>query len=299
MIVAAPGEPGEYVLELDLVHERVRWFDCAVQVPMSIDNERTSRRRASRIRRRWTDAREASRAPTNADTRARVDQPVTADPEASVAVIDRFRWMTAGSRTPFHVVARNLSTESWPGPDREKPVRLGYRWLRPGSADELSEGFRTQFPVAMGPGAEAIVPMVVEAPARPGRYLLEIDVVHEFVRWFACAARVEIDVRAPNGAVSLHVPAEAPGWLAAADPDLFDRVTRLCGLEHDDARASLFRSGPPVDVPIPALGGRVVRVRPATSDLRVIDDTFWGQYHLPPRSSASRAWSSIWARTSG
>ena len=137
--------------------------------------------------------------PTGArGTPERVDEPVTADPEASIAVVDRYRWMTAGSRTPFHVLARNLSTETWPGPDRERPVRLGYRWLRPGSTDELAEGFRTPFPVAMGPGAEAIVPMVVEAPARPGRYLLEIDVVHEFVRWFACAVRVEIDVRAPT-----------------------------------------------------------------------------------------------------
>ena len=59
-------------------------------------------------------------------------------------------------------------------------------------------------------------------------------------------------------------------------------MTRLCGLEHDEARVSLFRPGPPVDVPIPALGGHAVRVRPATSDVRVIDDTFWGRYHLPP-----------------
>ena len=280
VIVAAPEVPGDYVLELDLVHEHVRWFECAARVTMSIEHERPSPGRAARLRRRRAAARGTSRA--TAATPERVDQPVKADPEASIAVVDRFRWMTAGSRTPFHVLARNLTTESWPGPDRERPVRLGYRWLRPGSADELAEGFRTQFPVAMGPGAQAIVPMIVEAPTRPGRYLLEIDVVHEFVRWFACAVRVEIDVRAPNGAVSLHVPEEAPRWLVDADPDLFDRVTRLCGLDHDDARASLFRSGPPVDVPIPALGGHAVRVRPATSDLRVIDDTFWGRYHLPP-----------------
>jgi FkbM family methyltransferase len=124
--------------------------------------------------------------------------------------------------------------------------------------------------------------MVVEAPARPGRYLLEIDVVHEFVRWFACALQVEIDVRARDRATRLHVPDDAPGWLASADRDLLDRLTRLCGLNHDEARATLFRPGPPVDVPIPALGGHAVRVRPATSDVRVIDETFWGRYHLPP-----------------
>ena len=165
---------------------------------MSIDHERAAPGRAGFMRRRWAAALGASHAPTAAITRARVDEPMTSDPEASIAVVDRYRWMTAGSRTPFHVRARNLSTDTWPGPDRERPIRLGYRWLRPGSTDELSEGIRTAFPVAMGPCAEAIVAMIVDAPARPGRYMLEIDVVHEFVRWFECAVQVAIDVRAPR-----------------------------------------------------------------------------------------------------
>ena len=53
--------------------------------------------------------------------------------------------------------------------------------------------------------------MVVEVPTRPGRYLLEIDVVHEFVRWFACPVRVEIDVRAPDGATGSMFPTRRRG----------------------------------------------------------------------------------------
>jgi FkbM family methyltransferase len=134
----------------------------------------------------------------------------------------------------------------------------------------------------MGPGADAIVPMVVEAPPRPGRYVLEIDLVHEFVRWLGCAVRVEIDVRAPEGAPGLALPGGAPRWLASADPEFFDRVTRLCSMEHDEARTLLFRPGSSVDVPIRALGDHMVRLRPGTSDVRLIDNTFWGRYHLPP-----------------
>ena len=280
VIVAAPGEPGEYVLELDLVHEGVRWFDCDRQVVMRIADERTAPGLAGRIRRRWAGTLGPSRASGIPPEPA--DELGTADPEASLAVVDRYRWMKAGSRAPLYVLARNVGNESWPGPDRERPIRLGYRWLRPGGIDEHGEGFRTPFPVAITPGAETLVPMVVEAPARPGRYTLEIGVVHEFVRWFACALQLQIDVRAPDPATDLLVPEEAPGWLAGADPDLLDRVTRLCGLQHDEARAMLFRPGVPVDVAIPALGGHVVRVRPATSDVRVIDETFWRRYHLPP-----------------
>ncbi len=34
--VVAPGEPGNYILEFDLVHELVRWFECPLQVKMQV-----------------------------------------------------------------------------------------------------------------------------------------------------------------------------------------------------------------------------------------------------------------------
>ena len=34
--VLAPGEPGNYMLEFDLVHELVRWFECSLQVKMQV-----------------------------------------------------------------------------------------------------------------------------------------------------------------------------------------------------------------------------------------------------------------------
>jgi FkbM family methyltransferase len=281
LIVAAPEEPGEYLLEVDLVHEHVRWFDCAVQVEMSIEPERPSRGGPGRLRDRRA-AREPARGLLAATTSVAADRPATADADASVTVLDRYRWMTAGWRTPFHVLARNLSGDTWPGTDRERPIRLGYRWLRPGTIEIVSEGFRTAFPASIEPGAEAIVPMLVEAPVLPGRYLLEIDVVHEFVRWFGRPAQVEIEVRDVESAPAFEVPQRAPEWLASADREFFDRVTRLCGLDHDEALTLLFQPGPPVDVPIPPLAGHPVRLRPARSDVRVLDDTIWGRYHLPP-----------------
>jgi len=283
VIVAAADEPGEYVLEFDLVHEHVRWFDCSVQLRMSIAHERPPRGRYGRRARSVVAASVASPSPPTTPT-SLVDARSSngQDSEASLLVIDRYRWMTAGRPTPFHVLARNQGAEAWPGADRERPIRLGYRWRLGDGSDDLGEGFRTAFPASVQPGGTAIVPMIVEAPPRPGTYLLEVDVVHEFVRWLDCAQTVEIEVRSSESSPELERPRWAPKWLAAADPGFLDRLARICGLEHAEARALLFDPKPTIEIHLPVLGGEAVQLRPATSDTRVVDDTFWGRYHLPP-----------------
>jgi hypothetical protein len=99
------------------------------------------------------------------------------------------------------------------------------------------------------------------------RVLLEIDMVHEFVRWFGQPARVEVDIRDAHAAPLLDIEEEAPERLATRDPQFFDRVARLCGLEHEEALALLFEPGPPVAVAIPALAGHARPPTPQTSDL--------------------------------
>jgi hypothetical protein len=51
---------------------------------------------------------------------------------------------------------------------------------------------------AIAPGKDATVPMVVTRPEKPGKYVLEIDVVHENVTWLFSlgvkVARVKLDV---------------------------------------------------------------------------------------------------------
>ena len=45
-----------------------------------------------------------------------------------------------------------------------------------------------------GPGERILVPLGVVAPPEPGRYLLEVDLVHEDVRWFEQGCRVAMEV---------------------------------------------------------------------------------------------------------
>jgi hypothetical protein len=113
---------------------------------------------------------------------------------------------------PVHVKVRNDGDDRWPWTPREpekraaywpqvehRPlVRLAYRWLDTSGRLVVGEGFRTPLPATVEPGESAVVPVVVVAPDEPGSYWLEIDLVHEFVRWFECAVGIEVKVERPR-----------------------------------------------------------------------------------------------------
>ncbi len=98
----------------------------------------------------------------------------------------------------FHV--HNEGSESWPAQLDAKPaIRLSYRWLDPDGNVLIPEGHRSAFTRPVRPGQSILAPVHVEAPPLAGAYVLEVDVVHEDVRWFDCACRVSVDVGNPVG----------------------------------------------------------------------------------------------------
>jgi len=133
--------------------------------------------------------------------------------EAELKVLDRVIELTAGGHRPIHVRVENggdetwpwtpqtagwpfaFRTDGWPYPYEHRPlIRLSYRWYRTDGQLHVPEGFRTGFPANLHPGQTTVVPMTVAAPEEPGNYLLEVDLVHEFVRWFDRPARVFVTV---------------------------------------------------------------------------------------------------------
>jgi hypothetical protein len=107
----------------------------------------------------------------------------------------------AGVVREQEVRVANLGEDRWPwGADAEPLIRLGYRWRAAGTGEVLGEGPRTPFTESVLPGASTLQKLVVEMPAQPGRYVLEVDVVHEHVRWFGCEGRLDIEVVDPGGA---------------------------------------------------------------------------------------------------
>ena len=108
----------------------------------------------------------------------------------------------AGSAHEVPVRIRNRGPETFRWGDWSPAIRPSYHWLTQSGDAVVWDGHRTLLSHDLGPGEEAIVPLAVVAPPEPGEYLLEIDLVHEGVRWFGCGLRVPATVEgpAPRGA---------------------------------------------------------------------------------------------------
>lgn len=149
----------------------------------------------------------------------------TVPPEAySAAIVARSASlaMTPGERRHVMLSVRNDGCERWPAHLEEHPqIRLSYRWLDGDGSIHVSEGPRTPFPRPVEPGEGLLAPLDVVAPTAPGQYVLEVDVVHEDVRWFGCARRVPARVGEPG-----DLPAAGPR-LTATDPPRLRRLRAL------------------------------------------------------------------------
>jgi hypothetical protein len=106
------------------------------------------------------------------------------------------RSLATGTLTYHELIVENRGAERWPWAGGGEPlIRLGYRWLEhEGGEDGDSEGPRTAFTEAVAPGDTTRVMLAVEAPRSPGRRTLEVDVVHEHVRWFGSPLRLDLSV---------------------------------------------------------------------------------------------------------
>jgi len=111
---------------------------------------------------------------------------------ASLEVVEGDTRMHAGQNRDVHVRVTNLGSETWPGGLRHPVILVSYHWLDPEGHVVVADGVRSPFPAAVPPGTSCVLPVTVIAPDEPGRYVLEIDIVHEQVCWFGCGVREEM-----------------------------------------------------------------------------------------------------------
>ncbi len=145
----------------------------------------------------------APRVSTHEAARLLTSREVSADAYAAEIEISPARaTLAAGTHAYLEVVVRNLGGETWPPAHHAAPlIRLAYRWLSAdGTETVVPEGLRTPFEEAVAPGQATVVMLAVEAPETPGDHVLEVDVVHEHVRWFGAAARLAVAVEPVDGA---------------------------------------------------------------------------------------------------
>jgi hypothetical protein len=122
------------------------------------------------------------------------------------------RRLAPGERRPLYVRVTNAGDTRWPwGLDQDPQIRVAYHWRHADCELLTYEGLRSPFPVPIGPGETAVVPVWLDAPADPGTYLLDIDLVHEHVRWFDDPLTVELRVAEREPRLAPAASGPAPG----------------------------------------------------------------------------------------
>jgi len=106
--------------------------------------------------------------------------------DASISLVGSLPQLIGGVQQTIDIRIDNHGDCIWRCADHA--ITLGSRW-------DGVEGIRTALPADLLPGDGAILPLHVLPPVEPGRHLLEVDLVHERVRWFDRPLRVEVTVR--------------------------------------------------------------------------------------------------------
>ena len=97
---------------------------------------------------------------------------------------------------------KNVSAITWPARERGggvHQVSVGNHWLDPNGKILINDDGRSALLRDLKPGDAVESALTVNAPAAPGRYLLEVDMLQEGVSWFGLkgshTVRVPVEVR--------------------------------------------------------------------------------------------------------
>lgn len=106
--------------------------------------------------------------------------------------------MRAGQKLVLDLLVRNMSDVTWSNRGKEGspyPVGIGNHWLDTDNRMVTHDDGRSTIPHDLPPGEEARLPLEIHAPAAPGDYTLEIDMLREGVTWFAHAGARTVRLR--------------------------------------------------------------------------------------------------------
>jgi hypothetical protein len=94
---------------------------------------------------------------------------------------------------------------------------------------------RTSLEQDLDPGESAIVPLVIEAPGQPGRYILEFDMVEEEVAWFGDlgSPTLQLQVRVSRPPTGFRKMFERGKRSAGDDSLVTPRLFEMHGLHRD------------------------------------------------------------------
>jgi len=170
-----------------------------------------------------------------------LDQPVL---PAGALPVGAYRALVSAAPRPggdaghvvVDVVVTNTGTEAWPA---GTPLNIGNHWLARDGAVLVADDRRVGVPLPLAPGASATVTFEAPRAETPGADVLELDVVHEGVAWFAWhgspTARVDVGAVTP--------PESGPREPAAATTTAFEPVMEMHAVPRQDVEAILTSAG--------------------------------------------------------
>jgi SAM-dependent methyltransferase len=143
--------------------------------------------------------------------------------------------LEASAFAPIRVQITNRSDVTWRHDiPAGRHICVGNHWLREDGSRVIDDDARGRLPRPVAPGDTVEVPLRVQAPSEPGRYLLEVDLVQEHVCWFAqrgsATARTRVEVvgaSAQAGPAPVLVPAPAASRASAPAAPRVPLVRRL------------------------------------------------------------------------
>ena len=111
--------------------------------------------------------------------------------------------IAVSSSLQLSVEILNLANTAWSQADFGG-IRVGNHWLDTDGGMVIQDDGRASLPALMRPAERCRIELEVRAPAHPGKYILELDVVHEGISWFADrgsrTARAPVEVVVTSGA---------------------------------------------------------------------------------------------------
>ncbi len=135
-----------------------------------------------------------------------------------------------GAAVPLTVSVRNTSPVVWPN---DWFVTLGNHWRGSGGEMLRLDDGRASLGAPLHPGEAIELRLVARAPADPGTYLLELDLVVEGVSWFS-----------DRGSPTVTLPVRVASTHAAMDDEsLLEPVMEIHGIPRANVESELRRGG--------------------------------------------------------
>ena len=165
MKISSPPSKGKYILQLDLVKEGITWFSYQGVPPL--------------------------------------EKYCTLDVSYSAQYDDGNStplYLDPGQEFTAQIKVKNTGYLLWEHYKKEGRIDLGSHWINRDTGEVvLWDGIRGLLPIDVSHNEQASVDIKIVAPQKPGRYILQYDMVHEGKTWFSEQGVIPLEINVNVG----------------------------------------------------------------------------------------------------